>query len=480
MSAPGIDNAAVDALGDERIDWRFKGMPASSFGSTVDEFLADRPRLLDTGFVGPLLTLDRRAMRHNLRTMADWCARHGLRLAPHGKTTMAPQLFRWQLDDGAWGITAANISQLRVYRAFGVERVLLANQLVDADGLDWLGAELDAHPGFTCACFVDSVRGAQLMTDVLSRRGTTRQLDVIVELGSDGARTGARTSAQAHEIADAVARSPVLRLAGVGGYEGALAGDISAPSLTAIDDYLVRLRELVAEFAAAGRFAGRDEVIVTCGGSAYFDQVAEALTGPWPADLPVVPVLRSGGYLLHDDGFYRVRSPFGRTHRLAGEEPPFRPAMRMWAQVTSRPEPGMALLTMGRRDVSYDQELPEPQVLRDADGAFRTLPTGSCEVTSLADQHAFLTVHPADPAVGRGADPRVGDWIGFGLSHPCTVLDKWTLVPVIAGDPAEGSERSASDEPTAGGNPTPDSDPTSGDEPTPGDDTVVDLVRTFF
>lgn len=487
MPAAGIDDVAVDALRDERVDWRFKGMPASAFGSTVGRFLARRPRLFDAGFVGPLLTLDRRAMRHNLRTMADWCARHGLELAPHGKTTMAPQLFRWQLENGSRGITAANISQLRVYRAFGVERVLLANQLVDADGLEWLGAELDAHPQFRCACFVDSVRGAQIMTDVLDRRGTTRQLDVIVELGSDGARTGARNSAQAQEIADAVARSPVLRLAGVGGYEGALAGDVSAPSLAAIDDYLARLRELVAEFAAAGRFAGCDEVIVTCGGSAYFDQVAETLTGPWPTDLPVVPVLRSGGYLLHDDGFYRVRSPFGRAHRLAGEEPPFRPAMRMWAQVTSRPEPGMALLTMGRRDVSYDQELPEPQVLRDADGVFRTLPAGSCEVSSLADQHAFLTIHRTDPdgpdSPDDEVDPQVGDWIGFGLSHPCTVLDKWTLVPVVAGDPTAGRDRAALVETALGE--TADDEPTAGEEPAPDndsapDDTVVDLVRTFF
>jgi D-serine deaminase-like pyridoxal phosphate-dependent protein len=175
---------------------------------------------------------------------------------------------------------------------------------------------------------------------------------------------------------------------------------------------------------------------VTCGGSAYFDQVAEALTGPWPEGLPVVPVLRSGAYIVHDDGFYRIRSPFGRQHRLAGDEPPFRPAMRVWAQVSSQPEPGLALVTMGRRDVAFDQDLPEPQVVREADGRIRELPAGSCAVTALADQHAFLTV--------SGVEVQVGDWLGFGLSHPCTVFDKWTLIPVADGD------------------------------------TVVDLVRTFF
>ncbi|MEV0700146.1 amino acid deaminase [Saccharopolyspora sp. NPDC050389] len=436
MSTRGINTAAVRALHDERIDWRFKGMPSDAFGSTVGEFLAQRPKLHEAGFVGPLLVLDDAAMRHNLRTMADWCAQHGLQLAPHGKTTMAPQLFELQLANGSWGITAANLSQLRVYRAFGVERIMLANQLLDPSGLAWLADELDTHPEFEFSCFVDSVRGAQLMAEALARHGASRQVDVLVELGSDGARTGARTIAEAREIADLVLTNPMLRLVGVGGYEGALGSDVSERSLSAVDGYMGRLRDLVAELAEAGHFSGLDEVIVTCGGSAYFDQVAEAFTEPWPAGLPVVPVLRSGGYLLHDDGFYRVRSPFGREHRLTGEERPFRPAMRVWAQVTSRPEEGLALLTVGRRDVSFDQDLPEPQVIRGADGEIRELAAGSCEVTSLADQHAFLTV--------RGADLQVGDWIGFGLSHPCTVFDKWTLIPVVDGD------------------------------------TVIDLVRTFF
>ncbi|WP_263252195.1 amino acid deaminase [Saccharopolyspora rosea] len=432
---PGIDDAAVRALHDEVIDWRFKGMPAEAFGRTVGEFLAGRPRLSDAGFVGPLLVLDRPAMEHNLRTMADWCSRHGIRLAPHGKTTMAPRLFQHQLAHGAWGITAATASQLRVYRAFGVRRILLANQLVDPAGLAWLAGELDRDPDFEFCCLVDSVRGAHLMAEALARAGASRQVDVLVELGAAGGRTGVRDLAGAREVADAVATSPMLRLVGVAGYEGAVVHDVTEHDLSTVDSYLSGTRELVVDLARAGYFAGLDQVIVTSGGSAYFDQVAEALAGPWPGDLPVVPVLRSGAYVVHDDGFYRVRSPFGRQHRLAGDEPPFRPAMRLWAQVISRPEPGLALVTMGRRDASFDQDLPEPQVVRGSDGAVREL--HSCRVTELADQHAFLAVPDSEV-------PRIGDWVGFGLSHPCTVFDKWPLIPVVDGD------------------------------------TVVDLVRTFF
>ncbi len=430
----GIDEAAVRALREERIDWRFKGMPSEAFGSTVAEFLAQRPQLFDSGFVGPVLTLDAPAMDHNLRTMARWCAQHQLQLAPHGKTTMAPQLFQQQLAHGAWGVTAATISQLRVYRAFGVQRVLFANQLLDEPGLAWLARELDADPDFSFSCLVDSAAGVELMDEVLSRHQTTRPVDVLVELGRPGGRSGTRTRAEAHRVAAAVADSSRLRLVGAAGYEGALASDVDNRALAVIDEYAGELRRLVFELAEQGRFADTPEVIVTCGGSAYFDQVAEALTGPWPEGLPVVPVLRSGAYIVHDDGFYRTRSPFSRQHRLAGHEEPFRPAMRIWARVTSAPEPGLALATMGRRDVSFDQDLPEPQLLRTREGALHEL-TG-CRVTALADQHAFIATgdHQLRP----------GDWIGFGLSHPCTVFDKWPLIPVVEGE------------------------------------TVIDLVRTFF
>lgn len=436
MRAATMDQHALADLGNERIDWRFKGMPDTG-GSTVEEFLAQRPTLAGAGLVGPLLVLDDTALEHNLRTMRDWCARHGVYLAPHGKTTMAPRLFQRQIDHGAWGITAANIAQLRVYRAFGVSRVHFANQLVDSAGLRWLSAELDGDPDFEFSCWVDSVDGVRVMTDALRPVHPARPVDVVVELGGEHGRTGARSVDSAVEIARAVRESPVLRLVGVGGYEAAMAHGIDDQALSTVDTYLSELRDLVSRLSEDGAFNGLDEIIVTCGGSAYFDQVAESLTLPWPTPVPVTPVLRSGAYITHDDGLYRTLSPFGREHRLAGQEPPFQPAMRAWAQVSSRPEPELALVTMGRRDVSFDQHYPEPQVIRGENGSTRELSSNECRVTKLADQHAFLTLEP-------GSGLAVGDWIGFGLSHPCTVFDKWPMIPVVDGE------------------------------------RVVDLVRTFF
>lgn len=406
-----IDGTAVDALALERLDWRFKAIPASAHGLTVAKAAAARLPL--TGFGTPLLTLDAGALDHNLRTMASWTRGAGLSLAPHGKTTMAPALWRAQLDAGAWAITLANLPQLRVARAFGVRRVLLANELLDPAGLAWLGGELEVDPDFEFLCFVDSLRGVELMDDALRAARTQRPIHVCVELGGPHGRTGIRDDGDARAVADAVRKAPTLRLAGIGGYEGALAHDASGQALTSVDAYLRRLANL-----HRGLDYETDEPIVTVGGSSYVDQVAEVLGGS-----PGRAVLRAGSYLIHDDGFYRDISPFART----GTGRPLRSAMHGWARVLSRPEPSLALLDAGRRDLPFDSGLPEPQRVRGRDE-----PPGG-RVTALNDQHAFL----ADAAV------EVGDIVRLGLSHPCTALDKWTLIPVV--DDADAEEPVAVD-----------------------------------
>jgi D-serine deaminase-like pyridoxal phosphate-dependent protein len=425
MGSPDIDPGALAAIRDERVDWRDKGLPAAVFGQTIGEVAEAGLDLFADGFVGPLVVLDDDALTHNLTTMAQWCARHGMSHAPHGKTTMAPQLFARQLALGAWGITAANVSQLRVYRAFGVRRVQFANELVDPAGLRWLAGELARDPDFEFLCWVDSVAGVELMTAALLEAQVPRPVDVLVELGAVGGRSGVRDLETGRAVGAAVAASPVLRLAGVAGYEGVLG---HTDGFGRIVDYLGRLRALTVLLAADGRFADVPEVMVSAGGSAYFDQVATVLGQEWPAGLLVRPMLRGGAYVSHDDGFYRDISPLGRSARLT-DAPPLRPAFRAWAQVMSRPEPGLALLTLGKRDVSFDEGLPEPQLVRTATGEITKHldKRAQYRVSKVSDQHAFVV--PSSPS---GTVPvAVGDWVGLGLSHPCTVFDKWRLIPVV-------------------------------------------------
>ncbi|MFI6545630.1 amino acid deaminase [Streptomyces prunicolor] len=406
---------ALARLAGERVDHRFKGLPPDADGVTVAELSAQRRNLFTGGFTTPVLALSAERLDHNLRLMETYATRHGLAFAPHGKTSMAPQLFHRQLAHGAWGITLAVPHQVRVARQFGIDTIFLANELVDPAALKWISSELDADEDFRFICYVDSVRGVELMDAAL--RGAARPLDVVVELAAgEGARTGVRTEAECAAVADAVAAVGTLRLVGVAGYEG----EVPEADPERVHAWLRRLVSLAVEFDKGGRFQGVDEIVVSAGGSAWFDAVADVFAELPELSLPALKLLRSGAYVSHDDGHYREITPFTRIP----EEGALEPAFRLWAQVVSRPSLEQAFANAGKRDAAYDLDLPLAQVVR-RDGTER--PATGVEVSGLSDQHAWLRTTPE-------ADLEVGDWIGMGLSHPCTSFDKWQLIPVAEAD----------------------------------------------
>jgi D-serine deaminase-like pyridoxal phosphate-dependent protein len=406
------------------------GGPAHRSPVTAEWLAAERPAA-GGGLLGsPRALLRRDALDGNVAAMAAYCDAHGAVLYPHGKTTMAPQLFALQLRAGAGGITAATMAQVRLYRHFGVRDVLLANELVDEPGIAWLARELDERPEFSFACYVDSVAGVELLDAALGRHGFGGRLRVLVELGHAGGRSGCRDRADALAVTAAAGTSRRLLLAGVAGYEGSIVGPTVEDTLAAARGYCEGLGELAAELSAAGRFEERPTV--TAGGSAYFDAVVDALGGgDWRL------VLRSGCYVLHDHGFYGRVSPFARgSARVGAGGLALRPALEVWAPVLSRPEPGVAVLGAGRRDLSFDTGDPVPLGSRAADGTEAGV--AGYAVERLFDQHVVVTVPPDAPVAP-------GDEVRLGISHPCTTMDKWRWLPVVDAE-----------------------------------DRVVDAVRTFF
>ncbi|MGH2929646.1 MAG: amino acid deaminase, partial [Solirubrobacteraceae bacterium] len=268
---------------------------------------------------------------------------------------------------------------------------------------------------------VDSLRGVELMSEALAADPPSRPLPVFVELGIPGHRTGCRTEEEALQVAAAIGRAPHLQLVGVEGYEGVLGHDAEPATLAHVDEFLGRVRHLLLALAERGDFGGLDEILVTAGGSLYFDRVAAVLGGDWGLAQPVALVMRGGCYLTQDHGDYGLTGPLG--HRAGG--PPLRPAMEVWGLVHSRPEPELALLGFGKRDVSYDSGMPKPLRVRSRDGAIREA-TGMT-VTHLNDQHGYLHLPAGDPL-------QVGDLVCVGPLHPCTVFDKWRAIPIVDED----------------------------------------------
>lgn len=356
----------------------------------------------------PALTLDLDGIKANITAMRDWVAERGAVLAPHGKTSMCPALWHWQLAEGAWAITVANEAQLRVARDARVPRVIVANELLSPAALKWLAAELNADPSFEVIAWVDSLAGVQIMTQQLIAAGLARPLPVCVEVGAWGGRSGVRTREQAIDVAEAVGQSPVLSLQGVSAYEGAAPAE-DGDKLAAVDAFLKQVAAVASDIVARCEI---ETPIITAGGSAYFDRVC-ALLGPAADATGSWLVLRSGSYVVHDDGLYRDQTPSATR-----QGPQFTAAAHVWAQVLSVPEPGLALLDAGKRDVPYDARLPTPQLVLREQQRVAGLPTPIGTIIDTNDQHAYVRLE-------QPGSVAVGDLVKLGLSHPCTIFDKW-------------------------------------------------------
>jgi D-serine dehydratase len=352
-----------------------------------------------------------------------------VRIAPHGKTTMCPQLFGAQLANGAWGITLANAVQVRVAHRFGVRRVLVANQLVARSDVRMVLQLLHEDPGFECVVLADSLAGVARLSEEVEAHPLTRPLSVLVELGLSGKRAGCRTPEEALTVARAIERAPGLVLAGFEGYEGLLVSDDRDADLRAVSSFVARLCALVREADDEGLFGTR-EILVTAGGSSYFDLVARGFQELHGLSLPLVPVLRSGCYLTSDHGLYHRHIEELDAREGVAPGAGLLPALEIWSVVQSRPEPGLAILTMGKRDASHDAGLPLPLWHhRPGPGAAHALPDG-CEIVKLNDQHAYLRL-PDGPVREMLA---VGDLVGCGISHPCTTFDRWPLLLAVDDD----------------------------------------------
>ncbi len=402
----------------EPIDWRYKAFPLGD-GVTVGEAGRQGWHALDGDFDLPVLVLKESAIDHNIALMAQYCRQHGVDLAPHAKTPVAPQIVERQLAAGAWGVTVANLHQARVLRRFGARRILIANEVLGPRALEWAARELDSDPGFELFCLVDSLKGIELMDAALEGAHAKRRLRVLVELGVPGGRCGCRTAEEALAVGRAGARSHHLAVAGVEAYEAMVHGELQ-DRLDRIDSLMSDVRRVVGGLNGVGVFEPNREIVVSAGGSLYFDRVVAGLGGSWPGDLAVRVVLRSGVYVTHDGDEYEHLSPL--AGRSAGG-PRLQQAIELWAYVLSRPEPELVVLGFGKRDVAHDRGLPMPFAVR-RDGRHEPLAPNELAVYALNDQHARARV-PASSVLSPG------DQVGFHISHPCTTFDNWRLIPLV-------------------------------------------------
>lgn len=410
------ENNLQKLLTDRLLSPTGKGLGDVSFQPPITTTAQLGWNLLQEDVSLPVAVLSSSRVQHNLNWMKSFISTYGLKLAPHGKTTMSPALFHQQLAHGAWGITLATAPQVQAAYHFGVRRVIMANQLVGRANMAIISRLLQ-NPEFDFFVIVDSAANVEQLGQFFAHTG--QRLNLLLELGVDGGRTGVRNEQDRAAVLDAIAHYPQsLALAGVEVYEGVLKDEAS------IREFLRRaVRELMT--LEANSLLASDTVILTGAGSAWFDLVAEEWTR-LDIGRPLDIILRPGCYLTHDVGIYKASearihasNPVARSMQTS-----LLPALQLWAYVLSIPEPGLAILGLGKRDAAFDAGLPIPAMHYRPGSEGPIAAPADWQLTAMMDQHAFMKIAP-------NADVQVGDMLALDISHPCLTFDKWRQLLVV-------------------------------------------------
>lgn len=420
--------SALATLLETPLELGTKGLPCGSAGVLLKDVAGQQWNLLQEHIPLPAAIILRSALEHNAAWMRDFLKEENVSIAPHGKTTMAPQLFDLQLASGAWGITVATVQQLKVCRRFGIQRVLMANQLVVADDIRYVAKELSRDSSFEFYCIIDSIEGVERLQRIVRQTEAGAVVRVLLEVGVKGGRCGCRTVDSALQVAEYTAAQPNLQLHGVECYEGIIAGNAPHQDALQIKELLARLLATYRACKSLNLFFKPGQVLLSAGGSAWFDIVAPMLSQS--GETSVKAVLRSGCYLTHDNVFYErhfqnMQARWAGKKRVMGR---LLPALEVWACVQSIPEPGLAILSLGKRDISHDIDLPVvTKWFRPGQMQAPATVNSEWVLFALNDQHAYSNFPD-------GMDLAVGDMVALGISHPCTTFDKWRLLWLVDDD----------------------------------------------
>ncbi|MFA0555204.1 MULTISPECIES: amino acid deaminase [unclassified Vibrio] len=375
-------------------------------------------RLVDEDISLPVAIIKQSALTNNLNWMQSFADHHQVKLSPHGKTSMTPDFFRQQLENGAWGITVATPAQAEVAAMAGAKRIIMANQLVGKTNMA-IVEQLISEFDIDFYCCVDSSVNVQQLNQYFANKKQT--LKVLIEFGVPGGRCGCRSPQEVLELAQTIQDTPALSLAGIEVYEGVIHGDNAEQD---IRTFLKQALTSVESLASDGLIAGQP--IITGAGSAWYDVVAECL-----ANLTdYLAIIRPGCYAIHDTGIYldaqskvlqRAQVNQGYACELGGD---LESALEVWAYVISRPEPTKLVIGLGKRDVAFDAGLPI------AERGYRNgeaISVKGLTATAVMDQHTFVETDGS-------SEIEVGDMIAFSTSHPCLTFDKWRYIAISDDD----------------------------------------------
>jgi 3-hydroxy-D-aspartate aldolase len=329
----------------------------------------------------PALVIDLDALERNLRRMADFAAAAGIAVRPHAKTHKSPDIAARQIALGAVGMCCQKVSEAEILVANGIKDVLVSNEVAGAGKLARLARLALRATMAVCCDAIDNVAEIEAACAAADAR-----LDVLVEIDVGGRRCGAAPGGPAARIAEAIARSPHLRFAGLQAYHGA-AQHVREPGerRERIAGAVADVQETLQALQAVGLRAR----VVGGGGTGSFENEAASR---------VYTELQPGSYVFMDADYARNMGADGAPIHT------FEHALFVLATVMSAPVPERCVVDAGHKALAVDSGMPVPWMLP---GALYHRPSdehGVLDVTALAErptrgQKVFLVPGHCDPTV---------------------------------------------------------------------------------
>lgn len=329
----------------------------------------------------PFVLVDEPIALRNVRKLADYAARHNLKIRPHTKTHKSVRMAKAQLAAGATGLTVAKVGEAEVMVGAG-DDILIAYPALDAART---GRIAQLAKDRTVRLAIDSVLAAEALSAAARSGGVT--LGILIDVDTGFHRTGLQTPEAALALAQLVDRTAGLRLDGLFTFPGHLRCDPDAKS-----EALAFVQRQLSASAALFKQHGLRVDIVSGGStpSAYQSHFVPAYTE-----------VRPGTYIYGD-----MNTVYAGACTLDEV------ALKVVCTIISDAVPDKCVLDGGTKTFTSDRNGPRP------DSGHGYLPKyPGAKVVRLSEEHGEVDLSQC------AMRPRLGERVEVIPNHVCPCVN---------------------------------------------------------
>ena len=325
----------------------------------------------------PALLIDLDIMERNLRRVADYAARHNLRLRPHTKTHKSILIARKQLGLGATGLTVAKTGEAEVMLGAEPRDLLVAFPVIGEPKLRRLSS-LAAITRITVA--IDSLYGAQQLSAAAVAAGV--RFGILVETDVGLGRVGVAPS-DALDLSREIQKLPGLEWRGITFYPGHIKDQNEAK--------VAELSQVIGSLLESFEAVGLKPEIVS-GGSTPLLFHSHKVQG--------LNEIRPGTYVFND-----LNTVAGGGCALEDC------AASVLATVISHAEPGRMIVDGGSKTFSSDR------LSSGGPGHGRVMEAPGAVFHKMNEEHGFIDLEKAERTF------QIGEKIRIIPNHVCVVVN---------------------------------------------------------